>query len=335
MRLPATLEALYGQITSETDVIVVDDGSTDLTSSIAESFGTRVIRHEKNRGYGGARQTALENCQTDILAFIDDECYISNDWFAILTHDWTNMDPEIVALAGPMLLQDNGFMSSFLIRNNPFSPIRSSNDDSRGFLNRLSQYFWPNFDMKSGFIESAANGNLSFRKIHLERVGGYNITLKSGGEDSDVCRRLLNEFGTRSIWFDSQLRITQKSFNGIGSILRRGYRYGTTAALGWRDSGGVPTFLPIPAFLLASTVSTSILLSYRVSLLLLLLFFVFINFPHIRRNHFSLTSILLDPFLRLAIELFHNIGFIRSLIREWNNRRSMSGFFSKFESNSK
>lgn len=38
-------------------VIVVDDGSTDATCTIAQNMGALVIRHEKNLGYGGALQT--------------------------------------------------------------------------------------------------------------------------------------------------------------------------------------------------------------------------------------------------------------------------------------
>ena len=38
-------------------VLVVDDGSTDATVPIAEALGAIVVRHETNRGYGGALQT--------------------------------------------------------------------------------------------------------------------------------------------------------------------------------------------------------------------------------------------------------------------------------------
>jgi len=36
------------------DIIVCDDGSTDLTGKIAENLGAIVIEHKKNRGYGSA-----------------------------------------------------------------------------------------------------------------------------------------------------------------------------------------------------------------------------------------------------------------------------------------
>jgi GTP:adenosylcobinamide-phosphate guanylyltransferase len=35
-------------------VIVCDDGSTDMTAEIAEAVGAKVIRHERNKGYGAA-----------------------------------------------------------------------------------------------------------------------------------------------------------------------------------------------------------------------------------------------------------------------------------------
>ncbi|UYU17320.1 MULTISPECIES: glycosyltransferase family 2 protein [Methanoculleus] len=38
-------------------VLVVDDGSTDDTVPIAEALGARVVRHETNKGYGGALQS--------------------------------------------------------------------------------------------------------------------------------------------------------------------------------------------------------------------------------------------------------------------------------------
>src|SRR5688572_11256719 len=41
------------------DVIVIDDGSSDQTAQEALSSGAQVIRHEKNEGKGAAIQTGL------------------------------------------------------------------------------------------------------------------------------------------------------------------------------------------------------------------------------------------------------------------------------------
>jgi glycosyltransferase involved in cell wall biosynthesis len=43
----------------EVEILVVDDGSTDGTGAEAEAAGARVVRHEKNRGYGASLKTGV------------------------------------------------------------------------------------------------------------------------------------------------------------------------------------------------------------------------------------------------------------------------------------
>lgn len=54
-------------------VLVVDDGSTDETSSIARSAGAEVVRLERNAGKGGALNTGLYRVRddADILLLLD------------------------------------------------------------------------------------------------------------------------------------------------------------------------------------------------------------------------------------------------------------------------
>ena len=55
-------------------IIVCNDGSTDLTSEIAEELGATVINHKKNLGYGAAIRSIFlksKDLDVDILVTFD------------------------------------------------------------------------------------------------------------------------------------------------------------------------------------------------------------------------------------------------------------------------
>ena len=56
------------------EVVVVDDGSSDYTSKVAELAGANVVRHAENKGYGSAIQSILSEAKkqnADILVILD------------------------------------------------------------------------------------------------------------------------------------------------------------------------------------------------------------------------------------------------------------------------
>lgn len=53
------------------EIIVVDDGSTDETGSLAERAGARVVRHPVSLGNGAAIKSGARAAGGDILAFMD------------------------------------------------------------------------------------------------------------------------------------------------------------------------------------------------------------------------------------------------------------------------
>ena len=80
-RLGATLPKILGHLSgsgTETELIIVDDGSTDDTAAVAErtlaesgSVEARLLRYEKNRGKGYAVRLGLLAASADIALFSD------------------------------------------------------------------------------------------------------------------------------------------------------------------------------------------------------------------------------------------------------------------------
>ncbi len=65
-------EALSGPGVREFEVIAVDDGSQDRTREVIERYPeVRLIRHERNRGYGAALKTGFAAARYELIGFLD------------------------------------------------------------------------------------------------------------------------------------------------------------------------------------------------------------------------------------------------------------------------
>lgn len=94
--IPAYLEHRHiAQVVERTrphvaEVLVVDDGSADDTTRLAEAAGARVIRHSQNRGKGAALKTGLRDLlEKDFL------------YFAMLDADGQHLPEEL-----PIFIED-------------------------------------------------------------------------------------------------------------------------------------------------------------------------------------------------------------------------------------
>ncbi|HEX6699166.1 MAG TPA: glycosyltransferase [Gaiellaceae bacterium] len=70
--LNETLQSVFAQDYEPFEVVFVDDGSTDRTAEIAQSFPVRFVRQE-NRGLPAARNAALAVAKGELVAFLDDD----------------------------------------------------------------------------------------------------------------------------------------------------------------------------------------------------------------------------------------------------------------------
>jgi len=79
--LALNLKKLEQELKQPHEFIFVDDGSSDLTYNILKRlYGNRIgidikiIKHDKNRGVGGALKTGIANSKGEFIAVLDSDC---------------------------------------------------------------------------------------------------------------------------------------------------------------------------------------------------------------------------------------------------------------------
>src|SRR2546426_7128122 len=80
------------------EVVVVEDGSTDDTAAIARRYNGRLIQTE-NRGLANARNTGLQAATGEIVAYLDDDAYPDPQWLTYLVA--TFMSTSYAGVGGP------------------------------------------------------------------------------------------------------------------------------------------------------------------------------------------------------------------------------------------
>ena len=112
--LPDTLRALLNQSYANFEIIIVDDGSSDDTASIAASFASdarvRVIR-QANRGLAGARNTGIAAARGEVIGFCDaDDIWLPEKLALHVAHLAGN--PQVgISYSGSALMNDDGALT--------------------------------------------------------------------------------------------------------------------------------------------------------------------------------------------------------------------------------
>lgn len=80
------VDSILNQTYKNIEVILVDDGSSDKSGEICDSYtesGVKII-HQKNQGVSVARNTGLDNCKGEWICFVDSDDFISTDYIEYL-----------------------------------------------------------------------------------------------------------------------------------------------------------------------------------------------------------------------------------------------------------
>lgn len=175
--MPFTLDSIFRAIRSancSAEVIVVDDGSSDSTSTIAREFGARILRHDQRKGLISARMTGFEESSGELIANIDADTVIPEGWLQRVLNEF-DRNRSLVCLSGPYYYFDLSRSSQMAVKL--FYCF--------GYL----LYFLNQRIFRVGSL--VQGGNFVVTKQAMAQIGGYSSGFSFYGEDTDLARRLV------------------------------------------------------------------------------------------------------------------------------------------------
>lgn len=160
--IAATIRAVQG-IPEVTQIVVVDDGSTDDTSSVARTAGaSQVVQLPRNLGKGGALNKGLAQARGDIFLLLDADLGASAD--------------EATKLLVPVLSGDAD-MTVAIFRKpadeqpaDPGSPLAAK---SKGFGTVMKTARLGIWLMTRRWVVSPLAGPRAIRREVIEKAGGF------------------------------------------------------------------------------------------------------------------------------------------------------------------
>jgi glycosyltransferase involved in cell wall biosynthesis len=213
----ATLAAIAAQ-GSDTDfeVIVADNGSTDGTRGIVESWRhrlrVRVVDASARRRQAAARNIAAREACGDLLVFTDADDAIMPGWFDA----WRRLDPAVEFASGPVVWFAEG--------QEPPSRVPS-------VASSLSTHM--------GFRPYALGTNFAVRRRVFEACGGFDESMPSA-EDVELSWRLQTR-GVELV-FVPEAMLAKRDRGGVRATIAQYYAYGLRDPVLYRRyrAAGVP-----------------------------------------------------------------------------------------------
>jgi len=283
-----------------TEVVVVEE-----TDDPHPLTGVRYISHPiADRGFPYARNLAVANASGELLAFLDDDCVISNGWLNRLLKPFE--DPAIVGVQGGVSVPDSsgavGWAESIL--GFPGGGTRRV-CQARGKLQDTTEI---------------STLNCAYRKRVFDKVGGFDERLLHGGEDYLFAKKAC-EHG-RCVFVPDAAVFHHPRGNLVNIFLwfyRRGRAEFSLAQTGWQ----VKEFL---SYWLRSSLLLKILLLFAMASLVsatLLILCAFLGIYYVatflryywycRGYRVPFAAFMILPLVKIVMDLGIDCGRFRSL----------------------
>jgi GT2 family glycosyltransferase len=110
--ISTTLDSIRSQTYGEWQAVIIDDGSTDATPSIAQQYCKEdsrfILLQQSNSGLSAARNTGIAAAKYDHLLFLDADDWIHPEYLAKFAHEF-DVNPDIDAVVcGWQFMLENG-----------------------------------------------------------------------------------------------------------------------------------------------------------------------------------------------------------------------------------
>jgi GT2 family glycosyltransferase len=181
--LAGCLASLAGQKGPAFEVVLVDNGSTDESVSMALSqysdhprFNLTVIRNIENHGFCRANNQGIERASGEFIALLNNDAEAEPGWLAALLRAFGER-PEIGMAASKILVyEDPGVIdkAGHQIYLDGQNWGRGHGERDTGQYERVDETLWPD--------GCAA----MYRREMLERIGGFDEDLFAYGDDAEL-----------------------------------------------------------------------------------------------------------------------------------------------------
>lgn len=164
------IDSIINQTFDEMEIILVNDGSTDRSLSILKDYESKydniIVIDKVNEGQGVARNTALDICRGNYIAFVDSDDYTEPNMFELMYKKVIDKDLD-------MVICNYKYVNEFgqRIRHNNvvlnYDEIISSLECMRRFLvtNAIEGFSWNKMFKRSLFDNTRYPGNMKYEDI--------------------------------------------------------------------------------------------------------------------------------------------------------------------------